>query len=177
MLELERSGLRRAIVAFAVPESNWATSVSFPIFIANALERLAQVGAGAQARAFTTTDPITLRAAPGADEITLTREAATERAVPVRAGNSATVAIGALDRAGLYTAAGADPAQALLAVNLFNPTESAIATADTVRVAGEDIQRGGVGQAAPREIWSLFVLIAFALLTIEWILFALRSKV
>jgi len=175
MIEIERSGERRAIVAFAVPESNWATSVSFPIFIANALERLAQVGAGAQARSVTTTDPITLRAKPGADEIVLERDGGAERATPVRA--SATVAVGAIERTGMYVARGAEESDSLLAVNLFDETESALATASTVRVAGEDIQQGGVGQAAPKEIWPLFVLIAFALLIVEWVLFALRSKV
>ncbi|MCB9847911.1 MAG: VWA domain-containing protein [Phycisphaeraceae bacterium] len=177
MLDLERSGVRRAIVAFAVPESNWSTSISFPIFIANALERLAGAGAGAQARSFTTSDPITLRAAPGAEEIALSLDGETQRAVPVRAGSETAVAAGTLDRVGLYEAQGADADERLLGVNLFNTTESAIATEATVRIAGQDIQRGGVGQAAPREIWPLFVLIAFALLVLEWVLFALRSRV
>lgn len=177
IVELERTGIRRAIVAFAVPESNWATSVSFPIFMANALERLAQVGAGAQARSVTTADAVTLRAARGASEIVLTRNGATERAVPVRTGSELAVAVGAIERTGIYEAQGAEASASLLAVNLFDETESAIATAETVRIAGEDIRPGGVGQAAPREIWPLFVLIAFVLLVAEWLLFALRSRV
>jgi len=177
LLELERAEERRAIVAFAVSDSNWATSVSFPIFIANALERLAQAGAGAQAKSVTTIDPVTLRAAPGVDEIVLERAGVTERVAAVRPGGAGAVPIGAIEHAGLYTAQGADPSQALLAVNLFDATESALATVDSVRVAGEDIPRGGIGQAAPKEIWPLFVLIAFALLVVEWVLFTVRSKV
>jgi len=177
MLELERSGRRRAIVAFSLPESNWERSVSFPIFIANALERLAQVGAGAQAKLFTTIDPITLRAAPGADEIVLRLGEVIERAVPIRADADGAISIGTVGRAGLYRVDGAAEGESPVAVNLFDETESGLATAEAVRIAGEDVQRGGVGQAAPKEIWPLFVLAAFVLLVVEWVLFALRSKV
>jgi hypothetical protein len=63
-------------------------------------------------------------------------------------------------------------------VNLLDEGESAIATADTLRVSGESVSAAvGGGGSGPREIWEWFVLAALLLLALEWFLHACMMRV
>ena len=59
----------------------------------------------------------------------------------------------------------------------MNPNESAIATRSSVDVGGITAQAADLDDAAPREVWHWFVLAALALLSLEWLLFAWRTRV
>lgn len=174
---LEQGSVRRIIVAFDLDASTWALSYSFPIFIANAVDYLAGAlgpGAGGVARGYLTTDPITVRAAPEVQTIRV--RGPIELDAPVRANDRA-APLGSLPLVGVYSAEGAAPRDATLAVNLLNDHESRIATASAVEVASASTRGGGSADGAPREIWPWFVLAAGALLTMEWFLFAWQMRV
>jgi len=65
-----------------------------------------------------------------------------------------------------------------LAANLFDPVESKIAPVQTLSIAGQKIARpSGFGVGLRREIWIYFVLIAGALLLLEWLTYNRRVTV
>ncbi len=173
---LESSGLERVVVAFPLARSTWPLQPSFIIFLVNAVERLARVGQASESRALTTRDPVSVRAAPGAQTITVTGPLSLEVPVPPGAANEP-VAFGPLPRVGAYRLRGVAGGERTLPISLLDPGESAIATADHVDVAGKTTESGGVEESAPREVWRWFVLAAAALATLEWLLFAWRTRV
>jgi hypothetical protein len=94
------------------------------------------------------------------------------------AGGSAgtpTVALGVVERAGLYSARGATDDTAIVAVNLVNATETALRVVKQIDLPGGVVAAAG-GPAAPREVWAWFVLGALALLSVEWVIFARRMR-
>ncbi len=173
--QVEQRAVKRLIVSFDLSHSTWPISVGFPVFIANAIEYRTSLGAGAPARAWTTAEPVTLQAAPGAEIIRL--EGPAEVVATVRPGQEEAVSAGVLARAGLYRADGGAPRDAVVAVNLVDPFESAIPVRDEVSIAGRDVRAGSLGEASPREVWMWFVLAALLLLVLEWLLYAWRTRV
>ena len=171
---LEQGAVSRVVIAFDLDASTWPLSYSFPIFIANAVETLTGAGASGIARAYRTTEPITLRA--GADTRTIELRGPLELTVPVRDADRS-AALGALPLAGVYTAQGATERDSLLAVNLADAAESRIGSADAVEIAGAPATGGEGAIGTPREIWFWFVLGAASLLTVEWFLFAWQMRV
>jgi hypothetical protein len=79
----------------------------------------------------------------------------------------------------VYQVQGAIPEDSVLAVNLADATESAAATAPSLDIAGGGGASGAVdgsAEAGPREIWPWFVLLALALASIEWLIYAWRMR-
>jgi hypothetical protein len=117
---------------------------------------------------------------------------------PVEAGRDAgvdaltrrEVVLGAFERVGLYRAEGqrgTDSAPAggeLIASNLFDANESSLRSPEVLRIGdggGVDLAAGGGGGfegsgRTPREIWHWFVLASLVLLGLEWLGFAIRSR-
>jgi len=175
IVEIERGPLRRVIVAFPLERSNWPLEGgSFIIFLTHAVERLGLGGAEADARAFTTAESITLRAAADAERVRIEGPVSFETTA---IGPDGVATIGRLPLVGLYRAENVVPRDQTLGVNLFDPTESAIATRNELIIGGVSKQAAGVGGAAPLEIWAWFVLAALLVATLEWLLFAWRMRV
>lgn len=167
-------GVERIFVGFELAQSNWPTQFSFVIFLTNAVERLTRLIGEASATAFTTTDSITVRPAPGATRIVGDGPAPFEAAVdPARAS----VALGALRRAGVYRLEGVADADRLLPVNLLDARESDVAAAGEIELGDVRAGRGAAGVAAPREVWRWFALAGLVLLTAEWLLYAWRMRI
>lgn len=173
--EIDDAGVRRVVVAFALAQSTWTLQPSFIVFLANTVEQLTMLGEASAGRAFTTASPITVRAAPGATSLSVTGPLAFRVAAPEGAADA--VPIGPLPLVGVYTVGGAAEQDRTLAVNLLDPRESAIATRQAVEVGGRATQATPLTDAAPREIWHWFVAGALLLLSIEWLLFAWRTRV
>lgn len=181
---LEDRGVGRIIVGFEVERSGWWLNVSFAVFVANSVERLIGRSEAALSRSFTTTEPVSIRAALGASRLTLEGPGAASFALDERAaigppvpGAGPLVSIGLLPRAGVYRAEGAADADRLIPVNLSSPGASSLQTDDSVDIGGARVAAGGAGGATPREVWPWFALGAIALLTLEWVLFAWRMRV
>lgn len=182
LVVLARDGaVRRAVVGFDVFQSNWGPQVSFPTFMTLAIEHLALRAESRTGRFLLTTQPVTVRPAPGADRIEVRGPAGVVASAALPAGDNALrsrgpVSLGVVERAGLYAVAGAAEADASLAVNLFAPSESVLRTADQIEVSGQAIAAAGSVGDVPREVWHWFVAAALALLTVEWFAYAWRMR-
>lgn len=190
LADIEGPGPRRVFIAFDLARSTWWLNPSFAIFIANAVEWLSGVGAEVSGRAILSGEPALVRPAPGAERIRAVGPTTVEANIAAHGGaNGATngadgapVSLGLLERVGVYAVEGAAPADRVLAVNLLDATESALATVDP-----PDAQTGAGGAGSPRgemhaaqgqrEVWRWLLAMGAALLTIEWWLYAWRSRV
>jgi len=174
IVEVERGPNRHIVVAFPLAQSTWPLLPSFVVFIANAVDRLTPLGESAAAQAITTADTTLIRLQPRVATAQVEGPVSFEITAPDAGG---VVSIGPLPRVGVYTIRGAVEVDAVLAVNLLDPTETLLTTSDELRIAGRPTTATAAEAAAPREIWRWFVLAAIVLLIPEWILFAWRSRV
>lgn len=187
----DAAGVRRVVVSFALGRSNWPPMFSFPVFLQNCVDFLTLRAEAAGGRAFSTISPLVVSAQPGVKEIALVRAADADlpaaapvlsAAVPPSQGTRA-VALGRVERAGLYYARGglsavgtpADARGVPIAVNLTDPVESMLRVAEAVDLPGGALA-AGTGGGAPREVWHWFVLAALAVLSVEWFVYAWRMR-
>jgi hypothetical protein len=169
----EDSGVRRLATNFEVAQSNWALQPGFSIFLASAVEFLTGRNAESASTAYTTASRVEWSLAaerPASGEVEITGPVVVRAVLPP---GSPRVVIGPFERAGVYAAPALVPPVA--AINLTDDRESALATADTLDVAGRSVV-ASVGAAGPTEIWPWLVMLAGLLLVLEWILYALRSR-
>lgn len=175
---LERGALRHVVVAFDVAPTDWWIDVSFPLFLINAVEHLAGGAAATGGSSRTTTEPVAVRARAGATRVVAGRPGEEDREIaldpPAEAGQL--VPLGVFPRAGVWRVAGVEGRDTALAVNMVDARESEVRTSDEIGGEGAPLAVGGAGPATPREIWPLFVLAAFILMTLEWWLFAWRMR-
>lgn len=164
----------RVIVGFDLAQSNWPVQAGFAIFIANAVESLTAPGGAGGARYWTTSEPVVVAPARGAERVRASGPI--ERAVEVPRG-AAEVSLGVLPLAGVYEAQGAAAGDRVIPVNLLDERESALTTADSVRLPAGDAPATSLAATQPKEIWQWFVLAGLVLLTIEWLLYAARMRV
>ncbi len=161
------------LVGFDLYYSNWIDA-GLPIFLANAVEYLTS-STSANAIAYRTGELIRLLPQEGATRITLTDDTG-EMLIDRAASDPMTpVALGVIDRVGVYAVGGATIPT--VAVNLLSQRESAIASRPELRIGGQVLAGSGEGEAAPTEIWTWLVIAAAVLLTLEWLLYAMRMRV
>ena len=172
---IEDAGVRRLVLGFSLLDTFWWRDLSFPVFIANAVDHLTLRAGSAAGRAVATDEPVTLQAAPGATEILVTAPDGSTTRHP--AGPGGRTPVGVLPRVGLYTLDGAPPELPALPVNLLDATESALAIERSVDIAGEPRDATTARAVAPREVWRWLVAAAMALLVLEWFVFARRMRV
>ena len=101
-------------------------------------------------------------------------------AVPASSDPAAPVTLGILERAGIYRVQGMPEGELvqfrIIAANLLDETESAVATNTSIRISGQVVTSAS-GQGGPREIWPWLILAALVLLSIEWLLNAWLMRV
>lgn len=177
---------RRIAAAFALERSNWGPDVSFPVFIANAVERLCE-GAGRQRLpwSISTVDRLPVRA-PAAARTVVARAGGTapvdrafELAGPSPGTDESAGLIGPLERSGVYRLTTASPGPvepAVAAVNLLSDRESRLTARPRLNLGPGTAadEREAVG--GEREVWPWFVLAALGLLSIEWFVYAWRMR-
>lgn len=172
---------KHVLVGMDLLNSNWGKDVSFPVFVATAAEYLTGRGDAAAGRFVTTSDPVTVRARPGVKSIA----AVGPVAVSAEVNQLGTAALGVLERVGVYRVEGAVENDATVAVNLLSTAESSVQV--ETRFGGPSAgsrprEEAGTGEGKPepagmREVWHWFVFLAFALVTLEWCVYAWRVRV
>ena len=172
---LDEGSLERIVLGFSLDSTFWWRDLSFPVFIANAVDRLTSGGERARGREFTTTDPITLRAPSGTGTLRVTGPGGFARTVSV--DDSGVASLGVLPVAGVYLADDPPGTEGIIPVNMFSPDESAIATGSRIEIAGRETVASSVAGMTPTEVWSWFVVAALVLLALEWAIFAWRIRI
>ncbi len=170
LLAGEIEGRRLAILPFDLHQSDLPLRPAFPILVANLLNYLA-LGAGRRLPAdLTPGESLTLSTPPEITHLRLTWPDGRETDQATSAGR---VNLPPLTQPGLYRLAfepGAETAR--LAVNFFNPQESAIAPHPNLTFTDGNAANPVVAPTpARREWWRPLALIALALLVAEWLLF------
>jgi hypothetical protein len=170
----ERGGLRLAVVAFRVLDSDWPLRVSFPLFFANAA-RWAREEDLAAASAVKPGEPLPVRVPRDASRATLTPPAGEPRElVP---GESDRVLVADTETPGVYRVRWEGrKTDATYAVSLSDPGESDIGVPDRIAM-GETELKGRVGSALVRkEFTSWLVIAGVVLLVIEWLVYQFYRK-
>jgi len=147
--------------------NNWPLRVSFPLFIANSIEWLAQ-GSGRRAKPLMRTgDIITLATEEAVKKVAFTSPGGGTENVDVTRRRAS---FGATDKIGIYTVepAGGEVGKHVVAVNLLDARESDITIQKDLVLSGVPVQIGVRPGKVNREVWWWFALGAFAFLLIEW---------
>ena len=78
---------------------------------------------------------------------------------------------------GLYSLEGVPAADQRIAVSMLSDLESDARPRSSVRVNAQEIAGGDIDRIASRELWPWFVLAAFALFIIEWVVYSMQTRV
>lgn len=171
-------GVKRLVLAFDLIRTNWGQDVSFPVFISSAVDFLTGRGESAAGRAANTGEAITVVAATGVKRVRVSGAETFDVDVPSGDAAGAAVPLGVPRLAGVYRCEGVAPGFETIVANLASPLESSLATRGSVVIAGRESIAGSdrAGDPPKREVWHWFILAAMALLTVEWFIYAWRSR-
>lgn len=165
------NGSPLVMIGFDLLQSTWPLHYSFPIFWANVLETLPTTIASSIGRAYSTTTPVTLDARNTQEQLRGPPGTSRSRTIQAR-GEPPTMRLGVLELAGVWTLGTRS-----IPVNLLDDGESSLISPETLPLAGDGSTGPDSGGSEPREIWPWFVVAAFALLAMEWVLFGSRMRV
>lgn len=171
LADVSRGGQQILVASFEVSDSDWPLNLSFPLFMQNLVSwvpRAALAGETSVAAG----SPLTIMPEPEA----------VAAVVETPGGDSVEVALDPMrptyfadtQETGPYMITAGERRQ-VVAVNLLDPIESAVAPADTIPMGSGIVQaeRGPVRQN--KEFWRWLVVAALALLSLEWWLFSRRA--
>jgi len=196
IFELTGTDRRAIVVAFDTLESTWPWDVSYPVFLASAIESLAG-GAGIEGKSVVRTGAVVSPRLPaGARNVLLTRpneqgdeqgEATGSREVAPDADGR--VVIGPLTRAGVYELSWrGEPglgdrreggrAVRSIAANVLSPVESDVRVARRLETASSVVSATESGRATRRvRLWPWLILVAMGVLMVEWWVYNRRAQI
>ena len=169
---LERDQRQAVVVAFDLFESDWPLRVSFPIFIANAVNWL--TGARFSEQAFSHTAGSTIPFAPRAGEKEVVIQTPSGQKKTLDFSEGRTVFFAQTDEIGFYRAKTGDE-ERLFAVNLLSPAESNIAPKGELVLRDQEVRGDTQVLKSNREVWAWFALAALAVLLLEWLIYCRRA--
>ena len=167
-------GARVITVAFDPMNSRWPLRISYPMFIANAVNFLASTERSRSPRMITTGDVLLLEADPLAEEIVVTDPDGRTRGLPSQVGG--TVAFGDTGKCGVYTVESAGASVEYVA-NLASAAESDIAPGVSLTVGSTEVVLASAPSSATREIWTELLLFMFVVLLAEWYVYNRRMYI
>lgn len=170
----ERDDARDLIVAFAPAESDWPLQVSFPVFLAAAVDSLTARAADLSEQA-TTSRPLSIRTPANLPSVSLEGPDIIT-ATPQVSDSGASVGFGVLSRVGVYRTKPPIAGRETIGVSLLDASESSLLTRRELSIGGRAVAAGSAGSVG-REVWDWCVLAAISLLAIEWLVYAARMKV
>ncbi|NRA56885.1 MAG: VWA domain-containing protein [Phycisphaerales bacterium] len=177
LIVADESGQHRRIwVGFEPAMSNWPKLVSFPLFIAEAVDYLSLRGARDAADSVRAGDLATMILAQPRTSVRVTGSGRVlETTTPTP---SARPTIGPLPRAGVFLLEDANPGdQRAVAVNVASELESRIGVRTELPLAFGGMSPGeasGTRMGGERELWPWFLVAGLLVLTLEWF-FSARS--
>ncbi len=159
--------LRRVIwMGFDPLQSNWPLRVSFPIFLANAVEWLNPVSVRSAGQRLRVGEPIRQTWSNPILEAKLTRPDGQSILVPTQQ-EGRELFYGNTDRSGLYTVL-AGTNRTVFCVNLLDAAETSIAAQDRLSLGRSTEGEGASLKKAPQELWRWLAGLALIVLLLEW---------
>jgi hypothetical protein len=156
-------------------DTDWPLQLSFPLFFRNVLYTLGKVDDAVRASGVQPGEPMVLRPEAGVQELEVTTPVGS--IVKLARGLRPDFLFADTDRVGLYRyGAGKEGVRRSFAVNLLDTNESNIEPREEIRIGSVRMATGEQRQQ-PREIWKWILLLALALLTVEWIVYNRRVSV
>lgn len=163
----EKGRTRAVVVAFDPADSDWPWRLSFPLFVSNALDWL-RSEEKAKPRPG---EPLRVRLPEGRTTAEVSPPGGGARTIEGPAGGEAV--FGDTERAGVYTVRTPEGTSAV-ALNLFDPFESAGAVAPELRVGTDRVARAGAVAAPATPYWRWFAAGVLVLLVLEWLVYHRR---
>jgi hypothetical protein len=168
------SGVRVITVAFNPMDSRWPLRISYPMFVANAINFLAGMGDSRTGKNMRTGDVLVLGGDEEAGSVKVTDPRGVER--ELRYEESGTVAYGDTSIAGVYQAE-TDTGAITYAVSLADSAESDTTPAGAISVGESSVASVGAGRQSNRELWRELIIFAVVVLLVEWYIYNRRMYV
>ncbi|MCA9196575.1 MAG: BatA and WFA domain-containing protein [Planctomycetales bacterium] len=154
--------------------TNWTIRTSFPVFMGNVVSYLGGVRQEQEQMSIRPGQNMVIRSELPVPEIEV--ESPSQQKNKIARGPQATFVYSNTEQMGVYRIREADAKEVKqrFAVNLFDPVESTIPVSDILTTKYEQIQGQAVREPARREAWKYLLLLALAILCIEWFIYNRR---
>jgi hypothetical protein len=164
----ETGGRRVAVLTFDLHDSDLPLQVTYPVLMANLLNYLAPAQPFSAPDGLRPGETLTIRTSGGDSVIAI--EAPDGRQYGT-AASEAGVIFADTHQLGVYQVFSDQARLGAFAVNLFDPGESAIQPAASIRVGRSDVAAAARAEQGQLEIWPWLAGLAFGLLLLEWWLY------
>ncbi|PWH16816.1 MAG: hypothetical protein DDG60_03455 [Anaerolineae bacterium] len=171
----ESGGRRVAVLTFDLRQSDLPLQVAYPILFSNLINYLVPPAAFDASQALRPGDSLTLVPPPGVERIVV---AAPSGNLYTLLPSSASLAFTNTEEIGYYAVnfLSKDTTRAeYFAVNLFDPSESNIRPAETLRIGQTALNPATAEQTGLRELWPWLAALALLVLLIEWLVYHRRQ--
>lgn len=168
--DVSRDGRQLLVVGFDISESDWPLKLSFPLFVQNVVNWVPKTGVAHQQYIQSGT-PIELEIVGEGVDATITSPSGSIETLRVEPTHPAYY--GATSETGMYRVKQGDESY-IVAVNLVDATESNIAPSDTLAFGRGTIVASQKPVRTTQELWPWFVLLALAVLQLEWWVYTKR---
>jgi hypothetical protein len=157
----EKGRTRAVVVAFDVLQTDWPLRLSFPIFLANALDWLREADKAPAKPG----EPIRVRLGEDETEAEVTGPGGSKERLTGDAGRE--LVYGATDACGLYGISRKSGTSAVV-LNLADPQESSGLVAKELKTAGGRVTAAALPPSPIRPWWRWLAAAVLALLLVEW---------
>ncbi len=176
-----REGFEDVVLGFAVGgpivNTNWPVRLSFPVFVLNALQYLGGGVAAQNSAGGKPGQPLAWRSASPVDEISVRPPSGPT--TKVQRGPLNTFPITETSQVGVYEVREGNSSQPTgrFAINLFDANESDLLPRTSVRLGHVEVKQGEAWQPARHDAWKWILLVALAVLAVEWYIYNRRVHV
>ena len=161
----ETGGRRVAVITFDLHASDLPLQVTYPILMANLLGYLSPAQAFSAPDGLRPGEALTIKPSGGDTAITIEDPAGIQYAATA---TEAGVIFADTYRLGLYRVFSNQGSVGQFAVNLFDPAESSIRPAGTIRIGRSEVTATVREDQGQLEFWPWIAGVAFGLLLVEW---------
>jgi Ca-activated chloride channel homolog len=170
LLAGEQAGRRVVILPFALTESDLPLQIAFPVLVANITSWLNPGRAFDAPTGLAPGDPVAITPGPETTAVLVEKPDGSSWLQPVEEGQ---VIFGETEEPGLYRvvlrARGGERPAGRFAVNLFQPGESRLLPASSLRLGQTTVEQPENGEnVGQRELWPWLAALAVLVLFVEW---------
>jgi len=158
----EVDGRRVAVITFDLHDSDLPLQVTFPILMSNLLNYLAPANAFSAPDSLQPGQSVSIKLSGGETNLSIQDPAGARTPVPADGNFAGT------RRLGVYTLWSNQTVVGNFAVNLFDPFESNIRPAPSIRIGRDEVSASAPAEQGTLEIWPWIAVAAFVLLLVEW---------